>query len=89
MAFTVAAEPTVFGNKAARLIVITADGAEANVTTGFSVIDLMVTGEIQSMATAHPYIQANKNSSGTASLGTIGVSGVSAGAYVHCLVFGR
>ncbi len=89
MAYTVSAEPTVFGNKNARLIKVIADAAEGNVTTGFSVIDLLVTGEIQSMATAHPYIQANKNSSGTASNGTIGVSGVSAGAEVHCLVFGR
>lgn len=89
MAFTVSAEPTVFGNKSTRLIKITADGAEANITTGFNVIDFMVVGKVVSMATALPYVTANKNSSGTASNGTIGVSGVSAGAEISCLVFGK
>ncbi len=89
MAFTVSTEPTVFGNKNARLIKITADGAEANVTSGFNVIDFMVVGKQISMATANNYIQANKNSSGTAANGTIGISGVSAGAELHCLVFGK
>lgn len=89
MAFTVSAENTVFGNKNAKLMKITADAAEANVTSGFNVIDHMVGHKAISMATANPYIQANKNSSGTASNGTIGISGVSAGAEFHLLVFGK
>jgi hypothetical protein len=89
MAFTVASEATVFGNKNTRLVKITADGAEANVTTGFGVIDHLIVSRVISMATANAYVQPNKNSSGTAANGTIGVSGVSAGAEIHCLVFGR
>jgi hypothetical protein len=89
MAFTVSTEPTVFGNKNARLIKITADAAEGNVTTGFNVIDFMVVSKPISMATANNYVQANKNSSGTASNGTIGISGTSSGAEFHCLVFGK
>lgn len=89
MAFTVSTEPTVLGNKSARLLKITADAAEANITTGFNVIDLLVTSKVMSMATANAYVQPNKNSSGTASNGTIGISGCSAGAEIHCLVFGK
>ena len=89
MAFTVTVENTVFGNKNAKLLKITADSAEGNVTTGFGIIDHMVGHKPISMATANPYIQANKNSSGTAANGTIGVSGVSAGAEFHLLVFGK
>ena len=89
MAFTVTTENTVFGNKNAKLIKITADGAEANIATGFGVIDFMATPKAISMATANAFIQPNKNSSGTATNGTIGISGVSAGAEFHCLVFGK
>ena len=88
MAFTVSATPTVFGNKSTRLVKITADGAEANVTSGFNVIEWMIVGKPVSMATAFPAVVFNKNSSGTAANGTIGVSGVSAGAEIYCLVFG-
>lgn len=89
MAFTVTSVPTVFGNKNARLVKITADGAEGNVSSGFSLIELMVHGGPLSMATANAYIQPNKNSSGTAANGTIGISGACAGAEYHCLVFGK
>lgn len=89
MAFTVSTENTVFGNKNCKLMKITADGAEANVTSGFNVIDHMVGHKPISMTTANAYVQANKNSSGTASNGTIGISGVSAGAEFHLLVFGK
>jgi hypothetical protein len=89
MAFTVSAEPTVFGNKGTRLLKITADAAEANVASGFNVIDFAVVGKPISMATANPYVYANKDSSGTAANGTIGISGVSAGAEIHVIVFGK
>ncbi len=89
MAFTVDTTPTVFGNKSCRMIKITADAAEGNVTTGFSVIDLLITGGPLSMATANNYIQPNKNSTGTAANGTIGISGSCSGAEYHCLVFGK
>ena len=89
MAFTVTTEKTVFGNKNTFLMKITADGAEANVTSGFNVIDYMIVGKPVSMATAFPAVVFNKNSTGTAANGTIGISGVSAGADIFCLVFGK
>ena len=89
MAFTVTTEPTVLGNKSCRIVKITADGAEANITTGYNVVELLLPSKVISMATANVYIQPNKNSSGTAANGTIGISGCSAGAEFHCLVFGR
>ena len=88
MAFTVTPISTVFGNKATKLLKITADGAEANVTTGFNVIEWMLVGKPVSMATALQVVVFNKNSTGTAANGTIGVSGVSSGAEIYCLVFG-
>ncbi len=89
MAFTVAVENTVHGNKYAKLMKITGDGAEANITSGFNVIDLLIPSQPISMATTNVYIQPNKNSSGTAANGTIGISGCSAGVEFHCLVYGK
>lgn len=89
MAFTVTPVITVFGNKSVRILNIQADAAEANVDSGFSVIEACVVGRISSMGTANAYVQFNKNSSGTAANGTIGVSGVSSGAEFQCVVFGR
>ena len=89
MAFTVTPINTVFGNKSTKLLKITADGAEANVDSGFSVIEWMSVGKVGSMATANPMVQFNLNSTLTAANGTIGVSGVSGGAEIYCLVFGR
>mgnify|MGYP001592529832 CR=1 FL=1 len=88
MAFTVTPINTVFGNKSTKLLTITADGAEANVSSGFNVIEWGIF-QVSSIATALPYVQFNKNSTGTAANGTIGVSGVSGGAEIYCLVFGR
>jgi len=89
MAFTVSATPTVFGNKAVRLLSVTTDGAEGNITSGFNVIEGIVMGRIASMATANIQILKNKNSTATAANGTIGVSGCSSGAEFDLLVFGR
>ncbi len=89
MAFTVTRSPTVFGNKRTILLTVTTDGAEANVDSGLTVIDHMVVGHLNSMATALPYIRKNVNSSGTAANGTIGMSGLSAAADFDIVVFGR
>lgn len=89
MAFTVTPINTVFGNKTTKLLTVTADAAEANVASGFSVIEWMCVGKPQSMVTGCPQALMNKNSSGTASNGTIGISGCSAGAELQILVFGR
>jgi hypothetical protein len=89
MAFTVTRTPTVFGNKRAILMNVQADAAEGNVDTGLSVIEAMVVGRLNSMSTALPYIRKNVNSTGTATNGTIGCSGLSAGADFDVVVFGR
>ena len=89
MAFTVTRTPTVFGNKRAILLSITADAAEGNVETGLSVIENMVMGQFNSMATGGAYVRKNVNSSGTAANGTIGISGLSAAADFDVVVFGR
>jgi hypothetical protein len=89
MAFTVTRTPTVFGNKRAILMNIQADGAEANVESGLSVIEAMVLGQFNSMATGGANVRKNLNSSGTAANGTIGISGLSSGADFDVVVFGR
>jgi hypothetical protein len=89
MAFTVTRTPTVFGNKRAILMNIQADAAEGNVETGLSVIETIVMGQFNSMATGGAYVRKNVNSSGTAANGTIGCSGLSSGADFDVVVFGR
>ena len=89
MAFTVTPINTVFGNKSTKLLKITADGAEATVASGFDVIEWMQVGKPHSMATGAPYVHFNVNSTGAAGNGSIGISGVSGGAEIYCLVFGR
>lgn len=89
MAFTVSATVSVFGNKNVRLLNVIADAAEANITSGFQVIEWMSVGKPVSMATALPVVVFNKNSTGTAANGTIGVSGVSSGAELALFVVGR
>ncbi len=89
MAFTVTRTPTVFGNKRAVLLNITADGAEANVVTGLEVIEAAVIGQFYSMATGGAQIRTNVNSTGTAANGTLGISGLSAAANFDVVVFGR
>ena len=89
MAFTVTKYPTVFGNKRAVLINVTADGAEDNIATGLSLIEAVTIGQFKSMATGGASIVKNANSSGTAANGTLGCSGFSANAEVDIVVYGR
>lgn len=89
MAFTVTRTPTVFGNKRAVLLSLTADAAEGNVETGLSVIEAVTIGQFKSMATGGAQIRKNVDSSGTAANGTLGCSGFSANAEVDVVVFGR
>jgi hypothetical protein len=89
MAFTVSAIPTVFGNKAVRLLKVTADAAEANVSSGFQVIEWMAVGKPVSMVTGCPQVLPNANSTGTAANGTLGISGCSAGADLYIFCIGR
>jgi hypothetical protein len=89
MAYTVTRIPTVFGNKRAVILNVTADGAEDNISTGLSVIEAVTIGQFKSMATGGAQIRKNVNSSGTAANGTLGCSGFSANAEVDIVVYGR
>ena len=88
MAYTVAKEHTVFGNKKVALLTVTADGAESNIDTGLSVITGYAIGTAS--MTSYPYsLKINVNSSGTASLGKIGASGITSGDTFFLIVYGR
>lgn len=90
MAFTVATEKSVFGNKAVSLITVTADSAEANIPSGLGVITHFSVGMVScATGTALPHIAINSNSTGVATPGTIGVSGVTSGDVFHIICFGR
>lgn len=89
MAFTVTKTPTVFGNKRAVLLNVTADAAEANIETGLSYIEAVTIGQFYSMATGGAQIRKNVTSTATAANGTLGVSGLSANAEVDIVVYGR
>jgi hypothetical protein len=88
MAFTITREHTVFGNKKAVLMDVVADGAEANIDTGIAVITAFSIG-VKSMAASTYTMHENVDSSGTASNGKIGVSGLTSGDDFHLIVYGR
>ena len=88
MAFTVSREHTVLGNKRVVLMDVTTDGAEDNVDTGIDVIDAFTVG-IKSVTTSFYMMQENVDSSGTASNGTIGMSGLVSGDEFFLVVYGR
>jgi len=89
MAFTVTRYHTVFGNKRAVLLNITADGAEDTIATGLNVIEAATVGLPQSMATGFPHVIKNVGSTSTAANGYLGCSGFSAGAQIDVVVYGR
>ena len=80
-------EKTVFGNFRAHIISFTADSAECNLTTGFSRVIGFAVGQ-KSFSTAALKFKQNVNSTGTASLGTIGISGAASGDVGFVTVFG-
>jgi hypothetical protein len=88
MAFTVTKTPTVFGNKRAVMIEVSADGAEAEIESGLDVIEAQLLGA-QSFASSSQAFKANEDSSGTAANGTIGISGVASGDEFFILCIGR
>jgi len=89
MAFTVAKQRYGAGNLSKMLLDVTADGAEANLSTGLdSITHMNIT--YQSMTTVvGPKFAPNKNSTGTAALGTLGVSGLTSGDRFFVTVYGR
>lgn len=76
------------GNLRVHAISYVASGAEDNITTGLDYVDFFVAGP-KSVATSAYTIQQNKDSSGTASNGSIGVSGVASGDEFHVVAYGR
>jgi len=88
MAWTITRNNSVFGNKQARLLTILADSSEQNLETGLSVVEAFSTG-IKSFSTMGFTMLENKNSSGTAANGYIGISGVASGDEFHLIVYGR
>lgn len=87
MAYTVVKTPTVFGNKRAMALKITADNATQTVETGLSVVEFMSVG-IMSCTTAAIKIYPNSNASGVQSNGVIGISGAASGDTFFVTVFG-
>lgn len=90
MAFTVsnvAALGSVFGNKRTIGLRVTADSAEANITTGLRVVEA-VSVSLEKGQTM-PITQINKDSTATASNGVIGVSGTSNANIFNLICYGR
>lgn len=89
MAWTVTRYPTVFGNKRAVGLKLTADAATQTVETGLSVIEWISLGSYNSMASqTGRYVYINSNASGVQSNGVIGCSGFAVGDDIYVTVFG-
>ncbi len=90
MAWTITKEMTALGNKRVALIDAVSDAAETNLATGLAYVTHYSVG-VKSCATgtALPHVAINKNSSGTAANGTIGISGVTTGDEYFIVAYGR
>ena len=89
MAFTVSTvKKTVFGDMRVHILDVTADGAESNIDTGLEYVDAFAVGA-QSIATSAFTLKENADSSGTASNGYVGVSGVASGDAFFITVYGK
>lgn len=87
MAFTVTVESdNVIGNKRAQVWLVSADGGEANLTSGFQRLDFVSFQPVAGQTM--PVARLNQNSSGTSAQGTLGVSGTSNGNSFRALVLG-
>jgi len=78
----------VFGNKRLLVLSFNASGAEENIVTGLQYVDHFSVG-IKSVATSAYSMQQNVDSSGTASNGSIGASGLAAGDEMFIYAYGR
>ena len=90
MAWTVSKNAETVGDMRMIIATVTADASEANLALGLGYVHHASVGIVScATGTALPHVALNKNSSGTASNGTIGVSGVTSGD-VYCIVaYGR
>lgn len=87
MAYTVARENTVFGNKRAVLLKITADAATQTIETGLPRVDHIAIHYGSGTSSAMK-IAINSNASGVQSFGVLGISGATSGDDVYVTVFG-
>lgn len=89
MAFTVSnMGNSVFGNKVAKFLRVTADAADGSVVTGLGVVENVSLGP-QSMATASVRIKMNLTGAGTAANGSLTCSGVASGDVFNLLCIGH
>ncbi len=88
MAYTVVKYPSVFGNKRAIGLKITADAATQAVETGLKVIEWLSVG-YGSMSSQGVKCAINSNASGVATPGTLGLSGFTSGDDFYVTVYGR
>lgn len=88
MAYTVTkAQQTVMGNQRVWQGVITADAAEGEVRFGFNNL-LHVQATAKSAASSSHHFAINLDSSGVASAGCLGISGVASGDDFYVTVYG-
>jgi hypothetical protein len=78
---------SVFGDKRLQLIRVTADSAEANITTALGVVEA-VSISLEKGQTM-PIAQINKDSTATASNGTVGISGCSNANVFNMICYGH
>ena len=88
MAYTVTKELSVFGNKRAVMLKITADAATQTVATGLKVVDSVVMSP-SSLSTAAIKIYKNTGAGGTATAGSLGISGCANGDVFEILCLGK
>ena len=88
MAYTVTRTQSVFGNLRAVIMEVVADAATEAVPTGLSKIVGMSYAP-KSMTTSNIHLYANSGVAGTATLGTIGITGCTAGDHFFITVYGN
>jgi len=91
MAYTATlTKKTVFGDERVQQYIVTADAASGTVATGLGNLS-QIHWSAKSIATgATPIrVRMNANAAGTASLGTVGVSGCASGDEFYLTVYGR
>lgn len=89
MAFTVTLnKKTVHGDQRCHQYLVTADGATAAIDTGLGFVDGIATAP-KSMASSPYSVSANEGVASTATVGTIGVTGVTSGDDFYMTVWGR
>jgi hypothetical protein len=88
MAYTITKTRSVFGNQAVVMLEITADAATQTVDVGLGRIVAHSVG-LQSCSSGAIKIFANKGAGGTATAGSIGISGCTSGDQFFVVCYGR